>query len=1120
MLNKKARIFTSDVSDKARRAFFVCLILALIALVPGGNAFFTWLESKASDIFFYFKPYATSDEKDSPAIIVLKDQAFFQRFSRDPNRSDFSNMLDLIAGSGADIAALDFIYDQPSNNTSDQKFCESLKRFKLPIAAEHFVNRGKQTFEQINIIDANSHRPPWPLPLFKPIENSISAKGLINLIPDLDSTIRFAPLAFHPIESESFRPTLGYASYVAWLITKKETELIDAAKKHGDLPASGLLLGTLKKGPFVFNSTGHKGIDQMTRRLEMKYAARFISFLFPEKKEELKEAAEKLQINALTDKTWLEMPSQKLPIIGSYETPCLRLNFSQTPPPNTGDCIPSVSLGTLLKTDNDIRHADKIFKPDLVVSNNSKVQSFEVDFTWQAPGSGNISGKISLFSLQPVSNAYLRIEMIDSGYWLETKSDKNGYYKFNGLPSGPFIVTAIIFENSGWQKFTHTGKILSSETIILPEIFCVNSRCNVNTAKYPGNEDICFFGEPLQLAKSDKDGRIYLEQIPSGCSIVPLNDEINFDHFEGSKLFDEDGNPIPNEIFAIISDDQNWKKSFYQRLAPGKNEISLPTSLDCRIAVFSDSRGTTNQNTLDLTLLPDKLTVEKFPDISREESNKSAGLILTSQSGFDEALLFNETETMFRLKANQCLSLPVGNYRVLAKKGDLRGKFNELSLSFKDKAVFIGTALMEDQDFVETPLNFMNPSFAHLPGVNIHANLFKNLVNCDFLEPVFFHPDRAPTFWPVLQMLLIIPVLVFCNSIFFSRGAISGGLCILLSTALWLIAGHIAFLNRLLVPVFFPGINFVSFGIVRGYISWAISKRKESETRSTFGRFISSAVVDEILKNPDRIKPGGEKKELTVMFTDLAGFTTISEKLPPEQLTELMNEYLGEMTNVLFKYGGTLDKYIGDAIMAFWNHPKEQPEHPQMAAECAIAMQKKLAELREKWVKQGLPEVMVRAGINTAQCMVGFIGSSIQMNFTCLGDGVNLASRLEGANKPYDTLIMISEPVFKRIDKEKFSTRFLDYLAVKGKDQPIKVYELRGLKSEEAKEWLEASPVYHLAIENYLERNWDEAIKLLKTVQKLVPGDKPTEIFIERCEHFKSEPPPENWDGRYILKTK
>ncbi|MDD3148910.1 MAG: adenylate/guanylate cyclase domain-containing protein, partial [Candidatus Riflebacteria bacterium] len=416
--------------------------------------------------------------------------------------------------------------------------------------------------------------------------------------------------------------------------------------------------------------------------------------------------------------------------------------------------------------------------------------------------------------------------------------------------------------------------------------------------------------------------------------------------------------------------------------------------------------------------------------------------------------------------------------------------------------------------------NFLDTSFTRMPGVNLHANLFSALIQESFLRALPFHADRAPELWPVWQFILVLPLLLLLNQIFIHAGAMWGGFCLVSVLAAWSGLSALLFIKQILLPFFFPALLLSSFGVIRGYLAWAISRQQEKETRQTFGRFISSAVVEDILKMPQGLKPGGEKKELTVIFTDLAGFTTISEKLAPEQLTELMNEYLDEMTRILFSYGGTLDKYIGDAIMGFWNHPAPQADHAQRAVECAISMQRKLAELREKWLKQGLPKVEVRAGINTAVCMVGFIGSDIQMNFTCLGDGVNLASRLEGANKAYNTLMMISDSVHNQIDKEFISTRFLDFLAVKGKDRPVEVFEVRGYRRDEPEFWKIAESSYNEGIRLYLSRNWAESIAAFKKVLEMLPEDGPAKVYISRCEDFKNSPPPENWDGRYILKSK
>ncbi|MBR4328900.1 MAG: adenylate/guanylate cyclase domain-containing protein, partial [Candidatus Riflebacteria bacterium] len=384
-----------------------------------------------------------------------------------------------------------------------------------------------------------------------------------------------------------------------------------------------------------------------------------------------------------------------------------------------------------------------------------------------------------------------------------------------------------------------------------------------------------------------------------------------------------------------------------------------------------------------------------------------------------------------------------------------------------------------------------------------------------------FHMDRAPDAWPYYQFLLILPLLILLNIKLKNARTTKSTLVILLIVFFISLTSILLFPRRIIIPVFYPSLLIISFGITRGFVEWMNSRRLAAETQNAFSRFISADIVSQIVNNPDAIKPGGEKKELTVMFTDIAGFTSISEKLDADALTELMNSYLDEMTKILFKNGGTLDKYIGDAIMGFWNHPTTMEDHATRAVTCAIEMQKKLKEMRENWIAQGLPKVEMRAGINTGTCMVGFIGSKIQMNFTCLGDNVNLASRLEGANKAYGTFIMISEPVKKQLNPYLFSTRFLDFLAVKGKNEPVLVYEVRGWQNEETQVWKEkAGELYQNGIDKYLAREWNKAIELFEEVLKLVPDDAPSKVYIDRCKHFKQEPPEENWDGRFILKTK
>ncbi|MDN5278258.1 MAG: adenylate cyclase [Clostridiales bacterium] len=226
------------------------------------------------------------------------------------------------------------------------------------------------------------------------------------------------------------------------------------------------------------------------------------------------------------------------------------------------------------------------------------------------------------------------------------------------------------------------------------------------------------------------------------------------------------------------------------------------------------------------------------------------------------------------------------------------------------------------------------------------------------------------------------------------------------------------------------------------------------------------------------------------------------------------------MTDLLFEYGGTLDKFIGDAVMAFWNYPKEQHDHAVRACLCALAMQDKINELQIGWAKRGLPKVSARAGVNSADVVVGYMGSvKAQMNFTCMGDGVNLASRLEGANKEYGTALMVSDATYQKA-KHRVTGRFLDFLAVKGKKEPVKVFELVSEKGKEPPDWNELSEMYDHAIQLHLDRKWDEAIATFEAILERWPEDGPSATYIKRCQEYKIHPPPENWDGRYILTHK
>jgi adenylate cyclase len=431
-----------------------------------------------------------------------------------------------------------------------------------------------------------------------------------------------------------------------------------------------------------------------------------------------------------------------------------------------------------------------------------------------------------------------------------------------------------------------------------------------------------------------------------------------------------------------------------------------------------------------------------------------------------------------------------------------------------EKICMIGPFEMSDFDFYSTPLSMRTPYTVQnepLMGVEIHANAVLNILNHDYL--------KHPNYWQIIIILVFSTLLL---GIFLDFMAPLPGA---LLTAVFVggITWFASYSYHQLGQVFHFSSMLISYPAIwclATLTNYLRQRARAQKTKNMFARFVSKDVVQYMLENPELVKPGGQKVELTIFFSDVAGFTSISEALSPEDLVVLLNEYLGAMTDLIFEYGGTLDKFIGDAVMAFWNYPKEQSDHAARACLCALAMQRKIDELQVDWAKRGLPRVAARAGLNSADVVVGYMGSiKAQMNFTCMGDGVNLASRLEGANKEYGTLMMVSEATYLKA-KDSITVRFLDFLAVKGKKEPVKVYQLVSEKGNEPADWFELVALYDKGIKLHLERKWDEAIQTFEELLARWPDDGPSETYIKRCQEYKLNPPPENWDGRYILTHK
>jgi adenylate cyclase len=297
--------------------------------------------------------------------------------------------------------------------------------------------------------------------------------------------------------------------------------------------------------------------------------------------------------------------------------------------------------------------------------------------------------------------------------------------------------------------------------------------------------------------------------------------------------------------------------------------------------------------------------------------------------------------------------------------------------------------------------------------------------------------------------------------------------------------------------------------VLGGYVSstvyhFVMERKQRLLIKTMFSTYVNPTVVDELLRNPGKLTLGGERRELTVLFSDIESFTTIAEGMPSQELVGLLNEYLSAMTEIVFRHDGTLDKYEGDAVMAFWGAPIPQA----------------LAAMRESWGRIGRPVLNMRIGINTGEMTVGNMGGLRKFDYTVIGDSVNLASRLEGANKIYKTSIMVGESTYDLV-RDAFLARELDRITVKGRAEALKIYELLqppdGLTDENLGRFLLR---YSSGLDLYRKREWAAARQAFEEAERLRPGDHPTQLYIERTAFYATNPPPPDWNGVFVMTTK
>ena len=297
------------------------------------------------------------------------------------------------------------------------------------------------------------------------------------------------------------------------------------------------------------------------------------------------------------------------------------------------------------------------------------------------------------------------------------------------------------------------------------------------------------------------------------------------------------------------------------------------------------------------------------------------------------------------------------------------------------------------------------------------------------------------------------------------------------------------------------------------------NRKKTNLVTHLFGKYVSPSVVDELIKGDLETTLAGHRRSLTVLFSDLRSFTTLSEKLGPQKTTRLLNTYFDEMIPVVFKHNGTLDKLMGDAIMAFFGAPIALTDHPVEAASTALEMTTALHHLKRTHSLPGIDNLDLGIGLNTGQVTVGNLGSQEFMDYTIIGDAVNLASRLEGLNKTYGTRIIISEFTAAALS-DAFCVRKLDHVRVKGKKESVTILELMGFTEQMSSGTAQLVKAFESALEAYAQRQWRSAQKLLKQILSVSPQDGPSLLYMRRIAEFQLSPPPADWRGETAFDHK
>jgi adenylate cyclase len=403
------------------------------------------------------------------------------------------------------------------------------------------------------------------------------------------------------------------------------------------------------------------------------------------------------------------------------------------------------------------------------------------------------------------------------------------------------------------------------------------------------------------------------------------------------------------------------------------------------------------------------------------------------------------------------------------------------------------------------------PMQANYPGVEIHANMIAGIIDRNIKEnPAWKVGAEFVTMLFIgLAMGLLLPLL---------SPLLATGLTILLTALTFFFNLYMWQQANLVLPISASILLIISLYILNMSYGYFVESRGKRQLAGLFGQYIPSELVDEMSHDPENFSLEGSSREMTVFFSDIRDFTTVSESLEPNELQQLIKEFLTPITRIIHRHRGTIDKYMGDAVMAFWGAPIRDPEHARNALIAGLEIIKSLDELSNTFEAKGWPRLRLGIGINTGIMSVGDMGSEFRRSYTVMGDAVNLGSRLEGLTKQYGVQIIVSE--FTKKSVQDFAYRELDKVRVKGKDKPVTIFEPIGPKKELDKDEKSELDVYIQALKYYREQNWDLAEMQFINLQKQSPSRILYQTYLARIVYFRKNPPGDKWDGVFTFKTK